>query len=264
MLIITTPVGAAKAEIAPPMRLPVIMYHSILNSRTGRYIVSAGQLESDIKALREAGYNFVSAEEVVDYAEGMGALPDKPVLLTFDDGHYNNMYYGLPVFEKYGAKALFNIIGVFSEYSSTSGDDSNPNYSHLTWSQIGSLYDSGFVEMGCHSYNMHNFKPRYGIAQCYGESDEDYVSTLIKDTQMIQDKLIGATGRASCVYAYPFGKYTQLGRKTLEDLGFKMFLTCNEGVSEIKFANPESVKQLKRINREGSYTTEQLLKKISS
>lgn len=92
--------------------MPVIMYHTILNSRDGVYIVSEAQLENDLKELIARGYEFVFPSEVAEFVSGEGSLPEKPVMLTFDDGHYNNLYYGLPILEKYGAKANINIIAV--------------------------------------------------------------------------------------------------------------------------------------------------------
>ena len=86
--------------------MPVIMYHTILNSRDGVYIVSEAQLENDLKELIARGYEFVFPSEVAEFVSGEGSLPEKPVMLTFDDGHYNNLYYGLPILEKYGAKAI--------------------------------------------------------------------------------------------------------------------------------------------------------------
>lgn len=253
------PISAADEEV----RLPILMYHSILNSRKGRYIVSQKQLENDIAAITGAGYTFVSADEVIAYAEGRGTLPEKPIMITFDDGHYNNMYYGLPILEKYGVKVLFNVIGRFSENSSTNGDDSNPNYSHLTWEQVGELFRTGLVTFGSHTWNMHNYKPRFGIAQKWGESDSEYENALIEDAARLNDKYMEYTGARTEVFAYPFGKYSKEAREILENEGYKMFLTCNEGVSKVKRGDASTIKQLKRFNRDGSYSTADLLKRIA-
>lgn len=256
--------GNTAASAQAEVKLPVLMYHTVLNGRTGRYIVSQKQLESDISAILEAGYTFVSAEEVIAYSEGRGELPEKPIMITFDDGHYNNMYYGLPLFQKYNVRVLFNVIGRFSENSSTNGDDSNPNYSHLTWGQIGELYSTGLVTFGNHTWNMHNYKPRFGISRMCGESDAEYEAALKDDAKKLNDKYEEVIGVRSEVFAYPFGKYSKEARTVLQTEGYKMFLTCNEGVSEIKYGVPSSIRQLKRLNREGSYSTETLLKKIGA
>lgn len=235
--------------------LPVLMYHSILNSKHGTYIVSAAQFESDIKALEEAGYTTVFPSEIIAFCEGKGELPEKPVLITFDDGHYNNMYYGLPILQKYNAKAVLNVIGAFSEFSTTSGDDSNPNYSHVTWEQVGILAESGCFEIGNHTYNMHKYKPRFGIMPKDGESEEEYAENLRADIMRLQIKIEESAGYRPQVFAYPFGQYDKEIKARLIDMGFKMLLTCNEGVNVIKKGDSENILRLKRINRKGSYST---------
>ena len=125
----SVPVTAKGAAWTPPesVVLTTVMYHAVLNSRTGTYIVSEKQLDNDLYAYKAAGYTTVFPSEIIAYANGTGTLPEKPLLITFDDGHYNNLYYGLPLLKKHGMKANINIIGAFSAHSTDSGDHSNPN-----------------------------------------------------------------------------------------------------------------------------------------
>lgn len=243
--------------------LPILMYHSVLKSKNGTYIVTPAQLEQDFKLLVENGYTAVCCQQVIDYVDGKGSLPAKPILITFDDGHYNNMYYALPLLKKYKLKAVLNVIGKFSDFSTTSGDIDNPNYSHVTWDEVAQLSNGGIMEIGNHTYNMHNYKPRFGLAQKYGESDEQYVATIRNDIDKLQKILFEHTGKQCRVLAYPFGKYNTLAEQALVDMGFRMMFTCNEGVSTIKRGKPESLYKLKRINRSGLYDTATVMKKIS-
>ncbi len=242
--------------------LPVLMYHSVLKSKNGTYIVSPAQFEEDLRKMTEAGYTTVFPSEIIAYSEGNGTLPEKPVLITFDDGHYNNMFYALPILQKYSAKAVINVIGAFSEYSTTSGDDSNPNYSHLTWSQIGELAQSGCFEIGNHTYNMHKYKPRFGVMPIDGESKEEHENNLTNDIMRLQTKIEESTGYAPTVFAYPFGKYNSEIKSELKEMGFKMLLTCNEGVNVIRRNDADALLRLKRINRSGKYSTDTVLSKM--
>lgn len=239
--------------------LAVVMYHNILKSRKGTYIVSPAQFEADLAAFAEAGYETVFPSDVVDFVYGDGELPESPLLLTFDDGRYNNMYYGLPLLEKYDAKAAFFPVGAFSEFSESSGDHSNPNYSHITWTQFGELSGSGQVEAGSHSYDMHRYSPRFGIKRMAGESDAAYRRALCEDAGRMQDKLLAATGKLPVAYAYPFGEYSDEALTVLRSFGLKIFFTCNEGVSRIRRGAPETLFEVKRVNRAGNMSTEQLL-----
>lgn len=242
--------------------LVCVMYHNILKSRNGKYIVSPKQFEDDLAAYRDAGFTTVFPSEIADFVYGDGELPEKPLLITFDDGKYNNMFYGLPLLEKYDAKAEMNPVGAFTEFSASSGDHSNPNYSHVTWEQIGELHKSGRFELGNHSYNMHRYKPRFGIMPKVGENPAEYRKTLKEDTGRLQDKILCATGELPLTYAYPFGEYNDDALAVLRGMGFKLFLTCNEGVSIIRRGAPESLFLIKRANRDGSLTSAEMTQRL--
>lgn len=240
--------------------LHVLMYHNILKSRTGTYIVSPLSFKEDLLEIKKRGYSFVLPSEVIAYVEGRGALPKKPVMITFDDGRYNNYYYGLPILESTNAKALFCIVGAFTEFTVTSGDTDNPNYSHITWEELKYLQDTGRVEIGNHTYNMHKYKPRFGVGKLAGETDEEYKKALNDDISKLQAKFI-EYGIKSEVFAYPFGKITSTCKSVIKENGLKMALTCSEGVTTVTRGDSKSIMNVKRVNRDGAYTTYEALKR---
>ena len=254
--------GATDTQCDDTRQLPCLMYHSVLKSKQGAYIVSPSQIESDLRALKNLGYVSVTTEQLTGFVDGENDLPQKPILITFDDGHYNNLYYAEQLLAKYQMHAVLNIVGCFSEYSTTSGDKDNPNYSHITWDEIAQMSDNGVFEAGNHTYNMHKYKPRFGIAQKVGESDSEYTQALVNDIGKLQQKLFELTNKECRIFAYPFGKYSSLSEATLSGMGFRITLTCNEGVSTIKRGHPESLHLIKRINRSGNYDTQTVLQKL--
>ncbi|HIU21785.1 MAG TPA: polysaccharide deacetylase family protein [Candidatus Limadaptatus stercorigallinarum] len=256
------PRDAHTEDAVQSVPLACVMYHNILKSRKGTYIVSPSQFEGDLAAYRAAGYTTVFPSEVADFVYGNGALPEKPLLVTFDDGRYNNMYYGLPLLLKYGAKAVLCPVGAFSAFSTESGDHSNPNYSHVTWGQMDELQKSGCFELGNHSYNMHRYEPRFGIKRKAGESRAEYKEALRADAGRLQDEILRATGTLPVTYAYPFGAYCDDALAVLRSLGFRIFLTCNEGVSVIRRGAPETLFQVKRVNRDGALTSSEVVSRL--
>ena len=124
--------------------VPILMYHSILKSRKGEYIVSPDDLKNDLLWLKNHGYESSFVSDLIKYCEGTGDLPQKPVVITFDDGQFNNYYYAKPIFEELKFKATINIVGSYTEFSTSSGDFDNPNYSHLTWEEIKLLQENDF------------------------------------------------------------------------------------------------------------------------
>jgi len=241
------------------LHLPIVMYHNVLKSRTGKYVVSPAQLERDFEAIIAAGFQPVFMSEVIDWVDGKGKLPARPIVITFDDGHYNNLHYGLPIAQRHNMKFMINPVTSFSKFSVDSGDHSNPNYSHITWEQMGTAVASGLIEFGNHSHAMHKFKPRFGITKMRHEGEDDYATTLRDDIMAAQDLIEQSGAVRPRTFAYPFGKFDSLSRRLLLDMEFRALLTCTEGVSIITKSKPESLHNLKRINRDGSMSTEKLI-----
>ena len=244
--------------------LPIVMYHSVLKSRKGKYTIHPNELERDIVKYKEMGYTPVTLKEVSDWVKGKGNLPEKPMVITFDDGHYNNLYYALPILQKHNVKAVINIVTSFSRFSTeTPGEANNPNYSSLTWDNIRELHNSGLIEIGNHTHAMHKFKPRYGIAQVSSETIDEYKNAIRTDLEKANTFLTQSAGVPRPItFAYPFGKYTKEGREVLQELGFEAILTCNEGISIIRRGDPTSLHTLKRYNRSGNTSHESFMKKV--
>lgn len=93
--------------------LPIIMYHSILKdgARQGKYVVSPEVLARDLDALRARGCETVTVRDLIAYTRDGAPLPAKPVMLTFDDGYYNNYVYAYPLLRQRGMRAVVSIIG---------------------------------------------------------------------------------------------------------------------------------------------------------
>ena len=90
-------------------QVPIIMYHALMEntSRSGEYVITPEQLESDFCYLRERGYTPISFSELYEYTvDPQTRLPEKCVMITFDDGYYNNYIYGFPLLKRYAIKCF--------------------------------------------------------------------------------------------------------------------------------------------------------------
>lgn len=246
------------------VRLPVLMYHSVTSYGKSEYIIDEKTFENDLKFLIDNGYETVSVKQLYEYVDGIGNLPKKPIFLTFDDGHFNNLSAVLPLLEKYDCHAEINVIGKFCAYASEHPKESrHPEYSYLTWDDIKVLSKSGRFDIGSHTYNMHDYSPRFGIGRIKGENDLRYVEVLTADLNRLQEKL-NACGVECTVFAYPFGRYNTLAQNTLVSMGYRMTLTCFEGVNIIEKGNPNSLIHLKRYNRASSLSTNSIFSLLAS
>ncbi|MBR1592968.1 MAG: polysaccharide deacetylase family protein [Ruminococcus sp.] len=245
-----------------PVKLPVIMYHSIYADAPSEYAVTPVQIENDLKWLSDNGYTAVSAQQLCDYVFNDGTLPEKCVMITLDDGYYNNTTL-LPLLEKYDMCAVVSIVGKYTdEYAAK--DPHNLNYSYLTWEDVNELLNSGRVEIGNHTYDMHSlYNGRKGCAKNAAESESEYISALSADISLMQEKIRENTGISSFVFAYPFGAVSPESRPVLRENGFLVTFICRELPNYIT-RDPKSLLGIGRYNRSGFYSTEEFMKIINS
>ena len=244
--------------------LPIIMYHSVLKNRQSKYTIHPDELERDIIKYKEMGYTPVLLREVADWVNNGTQLPEKPMIITFDDGHYNNLHYALPILQKHNAKAVINVITSYSRFATDSpANANNPNFSYLTFDNIRTLHESGIIEIGNHTHSMHKFKPRYGITKLGNETLDEYKTALRTDIEKANTFLTENSNIPRPItFAYPFGKHTKSASQIIQELGFQAMLTCNEGISQIRRGDQTSLHSLKRYNRNGKARHEDFIKKV--
>lgn len=255
--------SSAYSEEEDAVFLPVIMYHSVCGKAPQEYIVTPQQVESDLQWLSSHGYTAVSAKQVCDYANGTGSLPPKPVMITADDGHYNNLSQLLPLLEKYDMCAVISIVGSYTDVYAEN-DPHQDNYSYLTWDDINALTASGRIEIGSHTYDMHSLSgERKGCSKLSYETAEDYQSILREDLSKLQNEVSRHTGQSPVVFTYPFGAVSRESLPVIRDMGFAMTLTCREGPNYIVH-DPQCLYGIFRYNRSGLYSTEEFMRKLMS
>lgn len=251
---------AGKTQTEETRALPVLMYHSVCDHPTKKsvYILSPAAFAADLAYLKAHGYETVFLKDVLAFAAGEGTLPEKPVVLTFDDGCLNALTNVLPLLRETGVKAEINIVGEYTDKAAAETVRS-PNYSYLTWEEVRTLQSSGCFEIGCHSYAMHALSPRNGCAKKKGESEEAYRAALTEDAEHMRAAMLREKTDATLIFAYPFGAVSGETQEILQGLGFTVFLTCRETVNEISARFP--LPPLGRINRTSALSTEDFMQK---
>lgn len=234
--------------------LPVIMYHSVTQDAHSTYQVTAEQFEEDLRYLAYHGYETVSAAELIAYTNGKGSLPEHPVMLTFDDGFYNNLSLALPLLEKYDMCAVVSVVGKFTDVDAEN-DPHFDAYSYLTWEDINELLESGRMEIGSHTYDLHTMDERAGCSIRYGEDAASYTAMLRTDLEQLQNRMQEETGTAPIAFAYPYGYICKESIPVLRELGFQCTFTCYERPNYI-IQDPDCLFGLDRYNRSGEVKTE--------
>lgn len=228
--------------------LPVLMYHEIKYNKLGKDVITPYEFESDLKYLKGAGYQTITMSDLIAYVYDNTPLPEKPIILSFDDGYLNTYIFALPLLKKYQMKIVLSIVGKstvdFTEYP-----DSNLDYSHVTWDQINELMQTGLVEIQNHTYNLHTAtNQRYGCAKKKGETLSHYEEVLTEDIGGLQSLITEKTGSIPTTFAYPYGAVSKESVPILKKLGFKASLSCTYGINLISH-DPEVLYGLRRICR---------------
>lgn len=162
-----------------------LMYHHIgvTDKKDGQFpfTIPPQQFEMQLEMLKKHGFTFIGLRELKAAAEQQKPLPQRPVLLTFDDGYADHFDALFPLLKKHGAKALIFLI-----------TDSVGKPGYLTWEQIRQMKQSGLVDFGSHTHTH---------ARLRKLSNEDALKELTLSKRLIEENL-----QTPCeAFCYPFG-----------------------------------------------------------
>lgn len=257
------------------VKLPILMYHHVVpdvKSLDGNEdsTVFLSSLEDQVRILAELGYVTVSFDEVIDFVEGGGTLPDKPVCIVFDDGYRSFYDHAFGLFQQYGVKSTVCIIGslVGADLYKDSGA---PIIPHFDWNEAEIMNVSGIVEFASHTYNFHaraEFEDDsdyhvYAVKNA-GETDADFSKLFCTDMEKMECLMNENLGYPPYVFAYPHGKYDELSESLLEKYGYKVTLSTDQGTNRIVRGDRKCLFLMKRYNINCSTDKETFLKYITN
>lgn len=201
-------VRAAAAE----SKLPILMYHHLstesreVNSMT----ITADRFRQDMEYLKEYGFTPLLSADLVNIKSGAQPMPQRPVMITFDDGYESNYLLAYPELQKTGMKATISLIT-----SHIRGGDYEGFLSSLTWEQAKEMYNSGLVDLGSHTHAMHNEENQgiqydnapNGVQRKRGEDYTAYMSRMRQDiaASVLQIKKYIGSDTPVLYFSYPFG-----------------------------------------------------------
>ena len=242
------PNSAADAPLSA--QVPILLYHAFCEdpADVSSYTwVSTSRLEEQLSALQTAGYQSVTLSQLVDFVQTGTPLPEKPVLLTADDGYLNNLTLAAPLLEQYGFSLSIAVIGV-SEGKDSYKDTGTAMIPHFSLQQAQPWVEKGVIELFSHTYDMHQgpLDPadhRESVLQMEGESDADYAAALRQDFSRALAHLAGLSAPA---LAYPHGMYSEQSEAVAHSCGFAVTLSTQTGGNTVTFGDPESLYLLHR------------------
>jgi peptidoglycan/xylan/chitin deacetylase (PgdA/CDA1 family) len=184
-------------------KLPVLMYHHVVEDgqECNDMTVTVSRLREDLQWLRDSGYTTVLPREL---AAGE-PLPEKPVLITFDDGYRSNYNLAFPIFQEFEAKMVISVMVYMQD---------NAASDFITWAMCREMIDSGLIEIGSHTYLLHNLDERggsfdpegvNGIQRKPDETGEAFQTRVLDDIQRSYDLIAEKLEVSPTFFAYPFG-----------------------------------------------------------
>lgn len=243
------------------IRLPIIMYHHISDDPRfyGDYVIPVEMLREDFEYIKKNNITPISFSELKAFVENGTPLPQKPIILTFDDGHKSFLTKAVPLLEEYGYPANVNIVGSLAELYTENGDN-NDRYAYLNYDDIRLINENPLIELGCHTYALHSLSNRRGCARLKTENDADYNALITEDINKFNTLLFEITDCRPVIFAYPYGIRNDFLLELLKEQGFKITLTCREAVNVVSVGS--SLLELGRFNRPFKANREAFFKKL--
>ncbi len=192
-------------------KVPILMYHSISDNASPKFkqfTVSPKLFAEHMAYLHQHKYTPIAVTQFVNALSQRGAkLPERPVILTFDDGFADFYTEALPVLRRYGFAATLYVATAFindtSRWLQREGEMARPM---LTWDQLREISASG-IECGGHSHS-HSQLDILSQAEAYSE--------IVQCKRLLEDYL----SQSVSSFAYPFGYHTASIRQQVQEAGY--------------------------------------------
>lgn len=224
------------------VQAPILMYHYVSVPPAGSDVyrrdlsVSPDLFRSHLQALADAGYTPISMYDLVDHLNRGAPLPEKPVILTFDDGYRDNYENAFPLLQEFGMTAMFFVV---SDYM----DEEIPLY--MSWDMAREMKDAGmYIES--HGRNHASLQNR---------NDDYLVWQALGSAETIEYEL----GERPRFITYPFGHYDSNTIRIFESAGFWGGVTINAGATH----STDDLFQLRRVRVRGTTSAAELLQLLA-
>ena len=227
--------------------LPVLMFHKVDPELQDTLTVSVPQLERQLQWLQKHNYQTITLEQLTDSLQHQKPLPDRSVLITFDDAYVNNLTYALPILQRFGMKAVLFVPTAFIGRCNEWDGCTEPL---MTTDQLWQLLPT--FELALHSHQHLNYK--HQTATDIQADLTDNITTF--------DALHLPYVRA---FAYPYGgrpkdaTIKQAMQNTMQQLGIRLAFRIGNRLNRFPLNNHY---ELKRLDIRGTDSMAQFARKI--
>lgn len=221
------------------VNVPVIMYHNFITKKDEKngieyeeYSIRPEDLEADLIWLEKHGYTTITSRELYTYLfEEPEKMPEKPIIISIDDGTWGVYTNAWKVFAKHNAKADLNVIGRGInntwENLQNGGTRKGDPAPYCTWEELKEMNDSGVINICSHTFHLHRYNrdARIGMDIMEGESKEDYAKAVNKDYSRTKRNFNKFIQTNPTTVAYPYSKrHEECDKIILDNTGYKVLM----------------------------------------
>ncbi len=254
-------------EAPEGVTVPILMFHEVRQVEGGTWAISEENFRGTLELLLENGYTPVTFESLVDYADGKGSLPEKPVCITLDDGYYSVYSTVMPIVEELKVPVTVFMNGKTVRKAGKSPSKNANVVSKMNAEELEAVEASPYISVQSHSYGLHSENRTYSKEKRDNampldtESKSDYKDIFHRDCADSEAFLEGVGVRENLVFSYPGGKHHKWAEEVLRERGYRVSLTTDYSRRNfVVRGEPESLYLLGRMNVNDETTTEQLLR----
>lgn len=216
--------------------IPVLIYHEIVTEEDrepGETVISLKRFEEQMRYLSSKGYHPISMKDLLLYMGKKKTLPERSVVLNFDDG-WKNVLNAVPILNHYSFPASFWIIA---------GPKGIGKGEYMEWSDIQNLSKNPLFEIGSHTYS-HPWNPKDNLVTWVdgknpGKGSKEAFFELKESKKILETKL----GIPIDYLAWPCGWFNDTLVKIAIQAGYKAILTTEDGVNQ-PGTNPFAIKRI--------------------
>lgn len=208
---------ADAATIIARKQVPVLCYHNIVDRKPKNlYEVALESFKSQMKALSDSGYKTITPDQYYNYLAYGAELPEKPVMLTYDDTDEEQFSIAKTEMDKYGFKGVYFIMTI------TMG---KPRY--MSKDQVKQLAEEGHV-IGSHTWDHHRVDRLKDVNTIEYRGKKVEVNEWDFQLANTKKQLEELTGKPVEHFAYPFGIWSKDAIPQIEKRGYKMAFQLSE------------------------------------
>ena len=200
------------------------------------YAISTKNLAQYLEWIQREGWHPIRLEDVWLARQGKKTLPNKALLLTFDDGALSSYNRVFPLLKQYKTPAVFAIPTSWINGNTKDAYEAYGKGNLMTWPQMREMVASGYAEFVSHSDNMHrgilanpqqNMQPaaitrEYLEKQKRYETEAEYQNRVIADLKKSKQILDTELGINSKAIFWPYGAVTTESEELAAKAGFPM------------------------------------------